>query len=85
MWFACFVPMCAGLVIAGFAQPTAFLPAAVLWSAAFACVLRMESLDHRSRATAEVDPRRQLAKAGWLLLAIILIVVSALTVHAAFE
>ncbi|GAB3690999.1 hypothetical protein GCM10027597_47180 [Saccharopolyspora tripterygii] len=83
-WCACFIPICAGLFLAGFARPTAFFPAAALWSAALACVLRMESLDHRSRAAAEVDPRQQLAKAGWLLLAIILIALSALIVHASF-
>ena len=82
-WFACFIPMCAGLFLAGFAHAV-FLAAAVLWCAALACVLRVEVLDDRSRAAAEVDPRRQLAKAGWLLLAIVLIFLSALVVNASF-
>ncbi|WP_139274178.1 hypothetical protein [Saccharopolyspora flava] len=81
-WIATFAPICAGLLIAGFAFHWAFLPAAALWIAALACILRMESLDHQTRSVAEATPRQQLAKAGWLLLAIALIFVSAVVVNA---
>ncbi|MDI2027404.1 hypothetical protein QFW96_02225 [Saccharopolyspora sp. TS4A08] len=82
VWIATFTPICAGLLIAGLAFHWAFLPAAVLWFAALGCVLRMESLDHRTRSAAEASPRQQLAKAGWLLLAIVLITTSAVVVNA---
>ncbi|MEV4732318.1 hypothetical protein [Saccharopolyspora sp. NPDC049426] len=84
-WIATFTPICAGLLIAGFAFHWAFLLAAALWGGALGCVLRMESLDHRSRSVAQASPRQQLAKAGWLFLAIALIFASAGVVSAAFR
>lgn len=81
-WIATFTPLCAGLLIAGFAFHWAFLPAAALWIGALGCVLRMETLDHQTRSVAEATPRQQLAKAGWLLLAIALIAASAVFVNA---
>lgn len=83
-WIATFTPICGGLLIAGVAFHWAFLPAALLWAGALGCVLRVEAIDHHSRDVAEAAPRQQLAKSGWLLLALVLIFGSAGVVSVSF-
>lgn len=83
-WIATFAPICAGFLIAGVLSHRVFLGAAALWLAALGCVLRFESLNYHDRSTPRAGPRRQLAKAGWLLLALALIFSAAGMVSAAF-
>lgn len=77
LWAAAFVPICIGLVIGGVLYHWVFLPACLLWIAALACVLRMETFHHKTKVAQEPAPRDQLARAGWLALALLSIFASA--------
>lgn len=67
-WIATFAPICVGLVVAGIAVHLVFLAAAGLWLVSLGCVLQVESV---------TSTRQQLAKAAWLLTAILSIFASA--------
>lgn len=84
-WIATFTPICVGLLVAGVAFHWVFLAAGLLWAGALGCVLRVEAIDHRSRDVSGAAPRQQLAKSGWLLLALVLIFAGAGVVRVAFE
>lgn len=77
LWTAAFVPICIGLVIGGVLYHWIFLLACLLWIAALASVLRMETLHHKTKVSPTPAPRDQLARAGWLVLALLLIFASA--------
>lgn len=83
LWVAMFTPLCVGLAIGGVLAHWAFLIACLLWLGALGCVLRMESLQYRLKALKTPSARDQLARAGWLFLAITLILGSGLPVKLA--
>ena len=72
-WIGVFTPILVGLLIAGVFGHWVFLIAFVLWLGALACVLRAEALNARARATTSPNARLLGARAGWGLIALVLI------------
>jgi len=73
LWIAAFAPILIGFLIAGVLGHWVFLIVFALWLSALACVLRAEALNARARAMASPDARLLGARAGWALIALVLI------------
>ena len=77
LWIAVFTPILVGLLIGGIFGHWVFLLAFPIWVGVLACVLRADALNTRVRTTESPSPRLLAARAGWLLVAIVLIFSSA--------
>ncbi|MDT7787781.1 MAG: hypothetical protein QOF58_6200 [Pseudonocardiales bacterium] len=77
LWLAAFTPILIGLLVAGIVGHWVFLLAFVIWLGALACVLRAEALNARARSQEAPAPGLLAARAGWGLLALVLIFGSA--------
>ncbi|MFI6097015.1 hypothetical protein ACIA8G_15745 [Lentzea sp. NPDC051213] len=77
LWIVVFTPILIGLLAAGIFGHPVFLLVFVIWLGVVACVLRAEALNARARATQAPSPGLLGARAGWLLLALVLIFGSA--------
>lgn len=82
LWIAVFTPILIGLLAGGIFGHPVFLGAFVIWLGVLACVLRAEALNARARAQETPSARLLGARAGWLLLALVLIFGSAGLVRA---
>lgn len=78
LWIAVFTPVLIGLLAAGVFGHRVFLLVFLVWLGALACVLRAEALN------ASGDPGKLAARAGWGLLALVLIFGSAGLLSATF-
>lgn len=83
LWIAVFTPILIGLLAAGVFGHPVFLAVFAIWLAALACVLRAEALNARARNQETPSPGLLGARAGWLLLALVLIFGSAGLIRAA--
>ncbi len=77
LWIAVFAPILIGLLAAGIFGHRVFLPVFLIWLGALACVLRAEALNSRAREMESPSAGLLGARAGWLLLALVLIFASA--------
>ncbi|MEU0882024.1 hypothetical protein ABZ345_25705 [Lentzea sp. NPDC005914] len=77
LWIAVFAPILIGLLAAGIFGHRVFLLVFVVWLGALACVLRAEALNARARSQQAPSPGLLGARAGWGLLALVLIFGSA--------
>lgn len=82
LWIAAFAPVLIGLLAAGVFGHPVFLAVFAIWLAALACVLRAEALNARARSRESPSPGLLGARAGGLLLALVLIFASAGLVRA---
>ncbi|HEX7305709.1 hypothetical protein [Lentzea sp.] len=82
LWIAVFTPILIGLLVGGIFGHWVFLLVFLLWLGALACVLRAEALNARARSQATPGPGLLGARAGWGLLALVLIFGSAGLVRA---
>jgi hypothetical protein len=73
LWIGVFAPILLGLLVAGVFGHWVFLIVFVLWVGALACVLRAEALNARARSTESPSPGLLGARAGWGLIALVLI------------
>lgn len=80
LWIAVFTPVLIGLLAAGVFGHRVFLLVFLVWLGALACVLRAEALNARANG----DPKVLAARAGWGLLALVLIFGSAGLLSATF-
>jgi hypothetical protein len=82
LWIAVFTPILIGLLVGGIFGHPVFIGVFVIWLGALACVLRAEALNARART--QESPSAQLlgARAGWMLLALVLVFGSAGLVRA---
>ncbi|MEV6239804.1 hypothetical protein [Lentzea sp. NPDC051838] len=77
LWIAVFAPILIGLLAGGIFGHWVFLAAFVIWLGALACVLRAEALNARAREQEAPSPGLLGTRAGWGLLALLLIFGSA--------
>jgi hypothetical protein len=77
LWIAVFAPFLIGFLISGVLGHRVFLIAFAFWLGALACVLRAEALNARAHSTASPSAGLLGARAGWLLVALILVFGSA--------
>ena len=77
LWIAVFAPVLIGLLAAGIFGHPVFLAVFAIWLGVLACVLRAEALNARARSQQAPSPGLLGARAGWLLLALVLIFASA--------
>ncbi|MEO6088277.1 MAG: hypothetical protein ABIQ18_34705 [Umezawaea sp.] len=73
LWIGVFAPILIGLLIAGVFGHWVFLIVFGLWIGALACVLRAEALNARARAMTSPNARLLGGRAGWGLIALVLI------------
>lgn len=81
LWITVFAPFLVGLLIAGVVGHWVFLVAFALWLAALVCVLRAEMLNARARSTETPSAGLLGARAGWLLVTIVLILGSGVVIR----
>jgi hypothetical protein len=81
LWIAVFAPFLIGFLISGVLGHWVFLIAFAFWLGALACVLRAEALNTRARSTESPSAGLLGARAGWLLVALILVFGSAGIIH----
>ncbi|WP_394615847.1 hypothetical protein JNUCC0626_39945 [Lentzea sp. JNUCC 0626] len=77
LWLAVFTPILIGLLVGGIFGHPVFLGVFVIWLGVLACVLRAEALNSQARAQVSPDARLLGARAGWMLLALLLVFGSA--------
>jgi len=77
LWIAVFTPVLIGLLIGGIFGHPVFLAVFAIWVGVLACVLRAEALNARARSQESPSAGLLGARAGWMLLAIVLIFGSA--------
>lgn len=77
LWIVVFTPILIGLLVGGIFGHQVFLLVFVIWLGVLACVLRAEALNARARAEQTPSPRLLGARAGWLVLALVLVFSSA--------
>lgn len=77
LWIAVFTPLLLGFLAAGVFGHWVFLIVFLLWLGVLACVLRAEALNARTRSMDAPSAGLLGARAGWLLLALVLIFGSA--------
>lgn len=77
LWIGVFTPILLGLLAAGILGHPVFLLVFLIWLATLACVLRAEALNAKARGMQSPSPGLLGARAGWVLLALVLIFASA--------
>lgn len=75
-WVIGLMPIILGLLVGGILGPWPLVCAAVCWTSALGCVLRMQTLRDRTSV------QERLAALGWVLAALALIGASAVAMHA---
>ncbi|MDU0289278.1 hypothetical protein [Saccharothrix longispora] len=83
LWIAVFTPFLVGFLIAGVLGHWVFFVAFALWAGALACVSRAEMLNARARSMDAPSAGLLGARAGWLLVAILLILGSGVVIRLA--
>lgn len=82
LWIGVFVPILIGLLVGGIFGHPVFLGVFVIWLGVLACVLRAEALNALACAQEAPSARLLGARAGWVLLALVLVFGSAGLVQA---
>ncbi|MGW4208400.1 hypothetical protein ACWEIJ_10490 [Lentzea sp. NPDC004789] len=82
LWIAVFAPVLIGLLAGGIFGHPVFLGVFAIWLGVLACVLRAEALNAQARAQEAPNARLLGKRAGWMLLALVLIFGSAGLVRA---
>jgi hypothetical protein len=72
LWIAAFTPLLIGFVIAGVLGKPVFLLVFLMWAGALVCILRAEFLNDRARRMTAPSAKLLGARAGWMLIAVIL-------------
>ena len=72
LWIAVFTPILIGLLVGGIFGHPVFLGVFVIWLGVLACVLRAEALNAQARTQETPSAGLLGARAGWMLLALVL-------------
>ena len=81
LWIAVFTPFLVGFLVAGVLGHWVVLMAFALWTGALVCVSRADMLNTRARGTEAPSAGLLGARAGWLLVAIMLILSSGVVIR----
>jgi len=73
LWTVLFGLFIVPMLVIGVLHHRVWLVTGAMWAGALACVLRAEALDAPARSVEQPSPRMLLARAGWVLLALLLI------------
>jgi hypothetical protein len=81
LWIAVFTPFLVGFLVAGILGHWVFLVAFALWAGGLVCVSRAEMLNTRARGMETPSAGLLGARAGWLLIAVVLMLGSGVVIR----